>query len=151
MVAVALVVTVIAWTIEAAMFYTIALAFPLQVGPLAALFGMGVANLGTMIPAAPGYVGTFDVPLAAVLELAFNVPRASAIGYTLVVHAALVVPVVLIGLLLIWREGLSLRSVAPPNAEREAVVTPRTTLAPQHAVEGTLWRTGETGGIVGQD
>jgi uncharacterized protein (TIRG00374 family) len=151
MVGVALAVSVIAWTIEAAMFYVIALAFPLDVGPLAALFGMGVANLGTMIPAAPGYVGTFDVPLAAVLELAFSVPRPSAIGYTLVVHAALVVPVVLLGLLLMWREGLSLRSVAPPKAERDPLAPPRGALAPQHASEGPLWRTGETGGIVGQD
>jgi hypothetical protein len=81
------------------------------VSPLAALLAVGVANLGALIPAAPGYVGTFDAPLVALLTGIFGVSQVDAFGYTLLVHAALLVPVVLLGLLFIWHEGLSLRTV----------------------------------------
>jgi hypothetical protein len=42
----------------------------------------------------------------------FGVPTSVATSYTLVVHASLLVPVVLVGLILLWREGLSLAEVS---------------------------------------
>jgi len=121
----------LAWTVEASMYYVIALAFPLPVGPLAALLGVGVANLGTMLPAAPGYMGTFDVPLVAVLKSLYEVSPPLAIGYTLVVHAALVVPVVLFGLLLTWREGVSLRAVTRAPLGSDTTLPRREGASPQ--------------------
>jgi uncharacterized protein (TIRG00374 family) len=123
--AASLALSVLAWCIEGSMYYVIALAFPLQVGPLAALLALGAANLGTMIPAAPGFIGTFDAPLVGVLTGLFGVNREAAIGYTLVVHAALLVPVVVVGLLLIWNEGLTLRTVARGTAGIESGVAGR--------------------------
>jgi len=64
-----------------------------------------------MIPAAPGYVGTFDAPLQSLMTRLAGLSPEAALGYTLVVHAALVVPVVVVGLFLVWQEGLSLRAV----------------------------------------
>ncbi len=107
-----------AWLIEASMFYLIAIACGLVVAPFAPILAVGAANLGTMIPALPGYVGTFDFPLIAVMTL-FQVERAAATGYTIVVHAALIVPVVIVGLLLIAREGLTLGTVTRPPLPTE--------------------------------
>jgi glycosyltransferase 2 family protein len=79
--------------------------------------GMVVANLVTVLPSAPGYVGTFDVALKEVLAGSFGVEDAKAVAYTAVTHAALLVPVVLAGLALLTREDLSLRGLARGRVE----------------------------------
>jgi hypothetical protein len=65
----------------------------------------GIVNLATTIPSAPGYVGTFDAPGIAVLA-AYNVPLAIATAYTLVLHAALWLPITLVGAYYFFKEGL---------------------------------------------
>jgi uncharacterized membrane protein YbhN (UPF0104 family) len=64
-----------------------------------------VVNLATTIPAAPGYLGTFDAPGIAVL-VADGVNTAVATGYTLVLHVALWVPITLLGAYYMAREGI---------------------------------------------
>jgi hypothetical protein len=66
----------------------------------------GVANLATTIPSSPGYVGTFDAPGIRVLE-GFDVAGEVAAGYTLVLHAALWLPITCLGLYYMWRESIS--------------------------------------------
>jgi uncharacterized membrane protein YbhN (UPF0104 family) len=130
----AMALSVAAWLVEASMYFLIGLAFPLGVSPLAALLAVGVANLGALIPAAPGYIGTFDAPLVALLTGVFGVSQTDAFGYTLLVHAALLVPVVLLGLLFIWHEGLSLRTVTR-TAEPAAVARGAPDTATARAVD----------------
>ncbi|MGE5619265.1 MAG: lysylphosphatidylglycerol synthase transmembrane domain-containing protein [Sphingomonadaceae bacterium] len=104
--------SVVAWLLEAGMYYVLMFSFPFQPQLLASVLGAAAANLGTMVPSSPGYVGTFDVPLSAVLVGTFHVDLSTAAGYTLLVHATLILPVTLLGLLFAWREGLSLRRIA---------------------------------------
>ncbi len=99
-----LALSLLAWLAEATMYYVIMLGFPFPARPEAALLGASAANFGAMIPSSPGYVGTFDLPLQIVLTEVFDVPLAQATSYTLVLHAALVVPVVLLGLFFLWQE-----------------------------------------------
>src|SRR5205823_2577894 len=96
--------SLLAWLAEATMYYVIMLGFPFPARPEAALLGAAAANIGTMIPSSPGYVGTFDLPLQIVLTEVFGVALAEATSYTLVLHAALVVPVVLLGVFFIWQD-----------------------------------------------
>ncbi|MCK5171222.1 MAG: flippase-like domain-containing protein, partial [Bacteroidales bacterium] len=56
-----------------------------------------IVNLATTIPSAPGYVGTFDAPGIAVL-VAYGIEHATAAAYTLVLHAALWLPITVLGL-----------------------------------------------------
>ena len=112
------ILSLVAWLLEAGMYYVIMLGFGLGSGPLSALLGMVAANLGTMVPSSPSFIGTFDVPLQAVLVELFAVDASLAASYTLVVHAALVVPVVIVGLILLSREGLSLGEVSRRAAGR---------------------------------
>ncbi len=104
--------SLLAWAMEASVYYVVMLGFPLPATPVAAMVGAALANLGTLIPSSPGYVGTFDLPLQAVLTELFGASPAVAASYTLVVHAVLVVPVVAAGLFFLWRQDLSLREVA---------------------------------------
>jgi uncharacterized protein (TIRG00374 family) len=108
-----------AWGLEAGMYYVLMYSFPFQPRYLAATLGTAVANLGTMIPSSPGYVGTFDLPLNSVLTGTFGVNPSIAAGYTILVHAALLVPVSLLGLFFLWREGLTLKGITSRAAESE--------------------------------
>jgi uncharacterized protein (TIRG00374 family) len=103
-----LALSLLAWLAEATMYFAIMLGFPFPARPAAALLGTAAGNIGTMIPSSPGYVGTFDLPLQIVLTEVFGVPLAAATSYTLVLHAALVIPVILLGLFFLfqdWRGG----------------------------------------------
>ncbi|MHB0868344.1 MAG: lysylphosphatidylglycerol synthase transmembrane domain-containing protein [Chloroflexota bacterium] len=115
--------SVVAWLLEGGMYYVLMFSFPFPARLLAAILWAAAANLGTMVPSSPGYVGTFDVPLTAVLVGTFRVDLSLAAGYTLLVHAALILPVTLLGLFFVWREGLSLRRITservPANGDEE--------------------------------
>ena len=62
-------------------------------------------NLTTTLPSAPGYVGTFDAPGIALLG-AYGVQAEVATGYTLVLHAALWLPITLLGAYYYFRQPL---------------------------------------------
>jgi len=108
----ALLMSVVAWALEAGMYYLLLFSFPLPRLYIAALLGTAVANLASMVPSSPGYVGTFDAGLLAVMVGTFGADQSVAAAYTTLVHAALVLPITSLGLLLLWREGLSLKGIA---------------------------------------
>ncbi len=115
-----LVLSVVAWGIEAAMYFMLMHSFSFAPNYTAAVLGTAVANLASMVPSTPGYVGTFDAGLQAVLTGQFGVDASEALAYTTLVHATLILPVVALGLLFVWREGLSLRRITSRDAYREA-------------------------------
>ncbi len=94
----------VAWLLEAGMYFTLMYAFPLTPSLPLAVLTTAVANLGTLIPSSPGYVGVFDFLGRSVLAQ-FGVPEEVALAYVLVVHAALVLPVSLLGFWYAWRAG----------------------------------------------
>ena len=100
-----------AWLLEAGMYFVLMYAFPIPPSAALATLTTAVANLGTLIPSSPGYVGVFDFIGKSVLTQ-FGVPDEPALAYVLVVHAALVVPVTLLGFYYAWRMGVTLREVS---------------------------------------
>lgn len=107
--------SLLAWFCEAGMYWTIARGFGTsltdQIGIAATLLTTGVANLATLIPSSPGYVGPFESGVTLVVNGALDVPREVALSYAIVVHAALWFPITLIGLVVWWRQHLSLGDV----------------------------------------
>jgi uncharacterized protein (TIRG00374 family) len=61
--------------------------------------------MATTIPAAPGYIGTWEAVTKAVL-VAYKVPGAEALGYAVVLHVALWLPITLLGAYYMAREGI---------------------------------------------
>ncbi|MHB1131705.1 MAG: lysylphosphatidylglycerol synthase transmembrane domain-containing protein [Chloroflexota bacterium] len=102
--------SLLAWLCEAAMYYLIALGFFPWLGAEAILLTVAVANVGAMIPSSPGYIGTFDALAVFALGL-FGVAGELALGYTAVLHAALILPVTLLGFFFLWRENLTLSTL----------------------------------------
>jgi uncharacterized protein (TIRG00374 family) len=100
--------SVVIWLLETAKYWFVTFAFDFS-GYTGGFFGLmlmnGIVNLATTIPSAPGYVGTFDAPGIAVLT-AYGLPANVAAGYTLVLHAALWLPITALGAFFMAREGL---------------------------------------------
>ena len=103
--------SVTAWTLEASMYYFIAEGFSLDLSFSAILMVTAVANLATLIPSSPGYVGPFEAGVVLVLAGALGVQRELALSYAVVVHAALYFPITLVGFFFWWRESLSWREI----------------------------------------
>lgn len=108
--------SVVIWLFETGKYWFVMHAFPFEVSFFALMLMNGIVNLATTIPSAPGYIGTFDAPGIAVLE-AYRVPNALAAGYTLVLHAALWLPITLLGAYYMARESLSWSQVQAEIAE----------------------------------
>ncbi len=97
--------SVIIWLLETGKYWIVMHAFSFRVSFFALLLMNGIVNLATTLPSAPGYVGTFDGPGIALLQ-AYGVDGAMAAGYTLVLHAALWLPITLVGAYFFAKEGL---------------------------------------------
>jgi uncharacterized protein (TIRG00374 family) len=104
-----------AWLFEASMYWTIARAFGGDVqaalGVPETLLTTGIANLATLVPSSPGYVGPFEAGVVTVMSGALDVPDAHALSYAIVVHAALWFPITAWGAVEWSRHHLSLRAV----------------------------------------
>lgn len=97
--------SIIIWLLETVKYWFVMYAFPFEVNFFALMLMNGVVNLATTLPSAPGYVGTFDAPGIAILTL-YGVNESLAGAYTLVLHAALWLPITLLGAWYMVREGL---------------------------------------------
>jgi uncharacterized protein (TIRG00374 family) len=97
--------SVIIWLLETSKYWFVMHAFNFHVSFFTLMLMNGIVNLATTIPSAPGYIGTFDAPGIAVLT-AYGVNQATAAGYTLTLHVALWLPVTLLGIYFMAREGL---------------------------------------------
>jgi len=101
------------WLLETGKYWFVLHAFGLQdqVSFFALMLMNGIVNLATTLPSAPGYIGTFDGPGIAVL-VAYGVGQAVATSYTLVLHAALWLPITLLGGYYFLKEGLRWSSLS---------------------------------------
>jgi uncharacterized protein (TIRG00374 family) len=95
--------SIIIWLLETAKYWFVMHAFPFEVSFFALMLMNGIVNLATTLPSAPGYIGTFDKPGIAVLE-ASGVDVNIAGAYTFVLHAALWLPITLLGGYFMLRE-----------------------------------------------
>ena len=99
------VTSLIIWILETGKYWFVMQAFPFEVSFFALMLMNGIVTLATTIPSAPGYIGTFDAPGIAVLS-AYGVEHSLAVGYTLVLHVALWLPITLLGAYYLAREGV---------------------------------------------
>ena len=69
-----------------------------------------VLIFGVSIPSAPGYIGTFHWACAAGLAF-FGIEPNLAKTFSIILWLAYFIPITLLGIILLWQEGLSLRSI----------------------------------------
>lgn len=116
--------SILAWLLEASMYYVIARGFGTEISDVLGvgetLLTTGVANLATLVPSSPGYVGPFEYGVQIVLNGALGVPKEIALSYAIVVHATLYFPITIWGASEWWRQNLSLRQVRAIETENES-------------------------------
>ena len=105
-----LVATLVTWTLEAATYGLVGAAFGLGLDPLVYLGVCGAANLAIAAPSTSGGIGPFEY-FASAVAVWFGAATAAATAYALVVHALILVPVVVLGAALLWRQQMGLGSV----------------------------------------
>ncbi len=110
------VLSLLAWLCETSMYALIALGFSIALPFPVFLLAAAFANLVTIAPSTPGYVGVFDAPIVYTLVL-FGVNQNLATSYTIALHAALYLPVTLLGFYYAGKMGLSLAQMT--RAENE--------------------------------
>lgn len=98
-------VTLWVWILETMIHWLVSFAFDLQLPYYGIVLMGGVINLLTALPSLPGYIGTFEGGGVQVLEI-LGVPSGPAASYVLVLHATLLVPVTLLGMIFMAREGV---------------------------------------------
>ena len=107
------------WLFEGAMYYIIGLSFDLPnfftaPGTLVAvaLLVTATSNLATTIPSTMGGIGPFEYVAQRTLAI-LGVSTSVATAYVSFLHiVALLIPVTLLGLFILWRENLSLAQIA---------------------------------------
>ncbi len=98
------VTSVVIWLTETVKYWFVMHAFQFSVSFIGLMLMNGVVNLTTTLPSAPGYIGTFEV--GARVLAALGVEYDLAFGYTIVLHAALWLPITLLGAFFVWRYGI---------------------------------------------
>jgi uncharacterized membrane protein YbhN (UPF0104 family) len=116
-------VSVLIWLLEGATFLVIARAVDVELGLLAAMAVVVLASLAAAIPAAPGYVGTFDAAILVGLHAA-GVEGGDAVAVLVLARFMLFVPVTVVGLgiLVLGYGGLQRRTRPlgrPPSDHQE--------------------------------
>ncbi|MSQ10728.1 MAG: flippase-like domain-containing protein [Dehalococcoidia bacterium] len=98
------------WGWETAVFYLTGLALGIEVPAVAYLVAMCTANLATALPSSQAGIGPFEFFCAETLVLYGLSPTESA-AFALLVHAVLIIPVVIAGLIYLAQENLSFRGL----------------------------------------
>lgn len=92
--------TAVVWALEAVIFALVARSLGLGLDVVDGLFLDVLASFFALVPAAPGYVGTFDAAMLFGLG-ALGVARASRVSFVVLVRFVLFVPITVAGLVLL--------------------------------------------------
>lgn len=108
------------WALEWAAYFSLSagFAFGLSASERAAACALllAVVNLGIMLPAAPGYVGTFQFFATSALAV-FGVGREAGLAFAIVAHLSQYILVTVIGVGFLSREKISLGTLTRSGAE----------------------------------
>ena len=106
------------WLLEASMLYVIGFSFELQdhfsgqVEMAAVILAVtATSNLATSLPSSQGGIGPFEFFAIGTLVV-LGVPAPVATAYTITMHAALLLPVVVVGLATLWWQHVSFRDLS---------------------------------------
>jgi uncharacterized membrane protein YbhN (UPF0104 family) len=114
-------VSLAVWLSEAGVFWLIARSLELEVSLPEASIVVVLGSLSALVPAAPGYVGTYDAALLFTLH-ALGIGGGSALGAVLLFRFVVFVPITVAGLVLmvvryggLWALGDADRGSPPPD------------------------------------
>src|SRR5947207_15776365 len=96
--------------------------FPAELtGIVGLLFMTAIVNLGLLVPALPGNVGTYEALCIAAMAF-FKVDKELAVAFALIFHVGQLITTLVVGLVAFWSQHMSLSEIRPveEKAEQEA-------------------------------
>jgi hypothetical protein len=96
--------------------YSLALGFGLSLPFVGALLAQVIITAAVAVPQAPGFIGVFSVAAMVGVQL-FGVPKGDAAAFATMLWAINVFPITVVGLGVLWWEGLSLRALTRESKE----------------------------------
>jgi uncharacterized protein (TIRG00374 family) len=119
-------ISLLVWVVVAAMFLVALLSFrtpfpPELVSPAGLLFTTALVNLGLLVPALPGNVGTYEALVVAAMAV-FRADKELAVAFALIFHVGQLVVTLVVGVIAFWAQNMSLADIRPveERAEHEA-------------------------------
>jgi len=116
----ALILSLPIWILEAVLFHSVLLSLDIipngtsifQIFTAAASI-TAITNIGASIPSLPGGIGLFELLARESLIVieTLRVSRSEAAAFAALTHLCLILPIVLLGQLFLWNDGLSLRKL----------------------------------------
>jgi uncharacterized membrane protein YbhN (UPF0104 family) len=99
------------WMLEALVLWLLGRSLSLDVSPVGACFVLVLSAFLSLVPAAPGYIGTYDAAIVFGLK-GLGITGSQAVGFALLTRFVIFAPITVAGLaLLVWRYG-GLRRIA---------------------------------------
>ena len=77
-----------------------------------------IVNLGLLVPALPGNVGTYEALCVAVMAF-FKVDKDLAVAFALIFHVGQLVTTLLVGAVAFWAQNMSLSEMRPVEAKAD--------------------------------
>lgn len=87
----------------------------------ASMFIMVFLVFAVMVPASPGYVGTYHAACVYGL-MAFNIQKEKALSIALIIHGINFFPVIILGLYYLWHDNVSLAEMRKKTAREESLL-----------------------------
>ena len=113
--------SILIWLSAIGGFYVMSLAYPsLQISILESIFILGAVGIAVMVPV-PGFIGVFHEFVKETVLFFAPGKDADAAAYAVVMHAVNYISITAVGLLLIWKEGLSLSIIRKKSTGNEKV------------------------------
>ena len=131
-------VSAASWALEAAMYWLVGVGMGLTLDPLLYLGVCGAANLAIAVPWTSGGIGPFEL-LARETAVVFGATMVVGTAYAIALHALLLIPVVLLGLLLLWQRHIAVGAILHAG---EAPVESGAAQAPEPVAASSLRKSG---------
>jgi uncharacterized membrane protein YbhN (UPF0104 family) len=125
-----LLVSLAIWGVEASVYMAVGHAVGIALGLQDALAVVAFTNAASLIPAAPGYIGTYDAAVIFAVDAVSTASKSTILSYLLLLRFVLFIPITVAGLgLLVFRYGgLSRIRAARDSARAETGETAAATV-----------------------
>jgi glycosyltransferase 2 family protein len=105
------ILSLIIWLLNAASVYVLCYSFNIGLSFAGACFVIVCLALAVALPQAPGFIGVFHIATQKSLDV-FGVGLSSAQSFAIILWALTIIPVAIVGLLFLWREGVSFGEIS---------------------------------------
>ena len=109
--------SLIIWLLNAASVYVLCYSFDIGLSFAGSCFVTVCLALAVALPQAPGFIGVFHIATQKSLDV-FGVGLSSAQSFAILLWAMSIIPVTIVGLLFLWREGISFGEIAHYDEEK---------------------------------